>query len=489
MLFNTIDFAIFFPIVFMLCWALARHKDLRNFMLLGASYVFYGWWDWRFLILIFFSSCVDFFIGKFIHSASGIKKRKRLLFVSLIANLGLLFYFKYSNFFIETFIDSFRLFGSNLDSITLSIILPVGISFYTFQTLSYTIDIYKGKIEPTNDILSFFTFVSFFPQLVAGPIERASHLLPQFYCSNKFDYDKVKSGIFLIGFGLFKKMIIADRLAVVVNQVYNNPAEHAGYQVLIATIFFAFQIYCDFSGYSDIAIGASRMLGFDLMQNFDNPYFSKSIKEFWRRWHISLSTWFRDYVYIPLGGSYNGKNRTYLNLFIVFIISGLWHGAAMTFVIWGAIHGGIIVLEEATYGFRKRAYGKLGLDRNTYSNRLFFGAVTFAVVCFAWIFFRANSLRHAFILIKNSIVLNYDEILNGGLYSLGLESGEFWVAIIAVAVLLIAESVSEYRNSFRLITSQGPVFRYAFYILLLFSILIFGVYGDMTPKEFIYFQF
>jgi len=278
------------------------------------------------------------------------------LLVSLLVNLGFLVYFKYTNFFIDTFVSSFKLFGENLEISTLNIILPVGISFYTFQTLSYTIDIYRKQLKPTKDALSFFTFVAFFPQLVAGPIERASHLLPQFYKTYKFNYKQVKSGLLLVAFGLFKKMVIADRLAILVNQVYNNPTDHGGLDLIIATVFFAFQIYCDFSGYSDIAIGLARTMGFDLMKNFDSPYFSKSITEFWRRWHISLSTWFRDYVYIPLGGSRKGTYRTYANLFIVFFVSGLWHGAAITFVIWGAIHGLIIVLEKA---FKPKLHGFL----------------------------------------------------------------------------------------------------------------------------------
>ena len=333
MFFNSLDFAVFFPIVFVLYWILAKNLVSRNVLILASSYIFYGWWDWRFLFLIIISSLVDFYVGKKLFSTENKSKRKQLLFISLFVNLGFLFYFKYTNFFIDTFVESFRLFGKELEVSTLNIILPVGISFYTFQTLSYTIDIYRKQLKPTKDALSFFAFVAFFPQLVAGPIERASHLLPQFYKTYKFNYDQVKSGLLLIAFGLFKKMVIADRLAILVNQVYNNPSDYYGEDVIIATVFFAFQIYCDFSGYSDIAIGIARTMGFDLMKNFDSPYMSKSITEFWRRWHISLSTWFRDYVYIPLGGSRGGKYKRYLNLFLVFLISGLWHGAAMTFVI------------------------------------------------------------------------------------------------------------------------------------------------------------
>ncbi|WP_273275459.1 MBOAT family O-acyltransferase, partial [Maribacter polysiphoniae] len=346
MLFNSLDFAIFFPIFFIFYWLVAKNITLRNILILISSYLFYGWWEWRFLFLIVISSFVDFYVGNSLGKIEGIKQRKTLLYISLLVNLGFLFYFKYTNFFIDSFVESFKLFGKTLDVSTLNIILPVGISFYTFQTLSYTIDIYRRQLKPTNDPIAFFAFVAFFPQLVAGPIERASHLLPQFYKTHKFNYTQIKSGLLLIVFGLFKKMVIADRAALYVNEVYNNPGNYEGIETITATVLFAVQIYCDFSGYSDIAIGTARTLGFDLMKNFDSPYLSKSITEFWRRWHISLSTWFRDYVYIPLGGSRKGSYRTYANLFIVFLVSGLWHGAAITFVIWGAVHGTFIVAEK-----------------------------------------------------------------------------------------------------------------------------------------------
>ncbi len=277
MLFNSIDFALFFPIVFLLYWAVSKKLNLRNALILVSSYVFYGWWDWRFLFLIIISSAVDFIVGQKLFQTEDTKKRKAWLFLSLGVNLGFLLYFKYANFFIESFVDSFRLFGGEIEASTLNIILPVGISFYTFQTLSYTIDIYKKQLKPTRDWLSFFAFVAFFPQLVAGPIERASHLLPQFKKIYNFDYARVKSGLLLMAFGLFKKMVIADRAAIYVNEVYNNAGDHHGVTYVYATILFAFQIYCDFSGYSDIAIGAARTMGFDLMKNFNSPYFSKSL--------------------------------------------------------------------------------------------------------------------------------------------------------------------------------------------------------------------
>lgn len=490
MLFNSIDFAIFFPIAFIAYWIVASKKNARNIFLIIASYIFYGWWDWRFLLLIAFSSLVDFMVGKAIHKATSNKRRKYLLCTSLVVNLGFLAYFKYFNFFVESFVDAFRLFGSELSSPALDIILPVGISFYTFQTLSYTIDIYRKQIEPTNDWPAFFAFVSFYPQLVAGPIERASHLLPQFAKTYKFNYKLVKSGVLLMAFGLFKKMVIADRAALYVNEVYNNPNYHDGTAYAYATLLFAFQIYCDFSGYSDIAIGAARTMGFDLMKNFDSPYFSKSLTEFWRRWHISLSTWFRDYVYIPLGGSKKGKYRTYANLFIVFLVSGLWHGAAMTFVIWGAIHGAILVFEKATYKAKQPIYSRVGLATSNYSNSLGFGLLTFVIVCFAWVFFRANSLADSLIISSGMINdFNWGTVFENETYLIGLKTNEFKLLIISILLLCIFEVFHKRYNLVSLLNKQGTLFRWGVYLLIVFSIVLFGVYGDRNISEFIYFQF
>ncbi|WP_452230585.1 MULTISPECIES: MBOAT family O-acyltransferase [unclassified Lacinutrix] len=412
------------------------------------------------------------------------------MLVSLVINLGFLVYFKYTNFFIDTFVDSFRLFGTELEVSTLNIILPVGISFYTFQTLSYTIDIYRKQLEPTKDWLAFFSFVSFFPQLVAGPIERASHLLPQFYKTYKFNYNQVKSGLLLMAFGLFKKMVIADRAALYVNEVYNNTSDHDGVAFFYGTILFAFQIYCDFSGYSDIAIGIARTMGFDLMRNFDSPYFSKSITEFWRRWHISLSTWFRDYVYIPLGGSRKGKYRTYFNLFLVFLVSGLWHGAAMTFVIWGTIHGLIIVFEKATYNLKKPLFEKIGLGKSNYANNFFFSTITFFIVCFAWVFFRANSLQDSFDIISG-IFFNFDfgEIFKKETYLIGFKVNEFRVIVFFILTLLLFEVLHRKYNLIKFLNHQGVVFRWSIYLMIVFTITIFGIYGDRAIQEFIYFQF
>ena len=490
MLFNSIDFALFFPIVFILYWMVAKKLQLRNALILVASYVFYGWWDWRFLLLIVISSAVDYVVGQQLIKAQSNAQRKWLLGVSLLVNLGFLCYFKYANFFIETFIDGFRLFGMQLESTTLNIILPVGISFYTFQTLSYTIDIYNKKLQPTKDALAFFSFVAFFPQLVAGPIERAAHLLPQFHKTYTFNYNRVRSGLLLMAFGLFKKMVIADRAAIYANEVFNSPEAYNGVPYLIGIFLFAFQIYCDFSGYSDIAIGAARTMGFDLMKNFDSPYFSRSLTEFWRRWHISLSTWFRDYVYIPLGGSKKGRFRTYANLFIVFVVSGLWHGAAITFVVWGANHGIVLMVEKALYSAKQPLYKKSYLITQNWLARLLSAIMIFSIVCLAWIFFRANSMGDAILILKGVFTtFNWDQITLLETYKIGFTGIEFWVLLGFIALLCVAEIMHKRFNLFRLMQKQPIVIRWSSYLVIVFTIIVFGVYGTGIPKEFIYFQF
>ena len=486
MLFNSLDFVVFFPLVFILYWFFSSQLKIRNVFLLLSSYIFYGWWDWRFLGLILFSSILDFIVGKAIYSEKKKIRRKYFLLISLFANLGLLGFFKYFNFFITSFVDAFTFFGKELEVSTLNIILPVGISFYTFQTLSYTIDIYRKKLKPTNSVVNFFTFVAFFPQLVAGPIERASHLLPQFSKKHKFEYSAVRTGFLLICWGLFKKMVVADRVAIIVNEVFNNPYDFTSTSYTIATILFAFQIYCDFSGYSDIAIGVARTLGFDLMKNFRTPYFSKSLTEFWRRWHISLSTWFRDYVYIPLGGSRKGKFKLYLNLFIVFIVSGIWHGAAWTFVIWGAIHGVVIVIEKFSNEFRTSIFSKIGLNQSTFGNKLFFLLITFSIVCISWVFFRANSIEDALYIVSEiSNINNYLWDFNNP----EIDFFELKKALFFVIVMLIIEILHNRVNLLAFLNKQGIIFRWTIYVIAILSLLIFGVYGDYNDSQFIYFQF
>ena len=413
MLFNSIEFAIFLPIVLVLYWFL-NNKDLKfqNLLLLFASYFFYAWWDWRFLSLIVFSSTIDYIVGLKLSNTTNENKRKILLLTSVFVNIGFLGFFKYFNFFSESFAQAFTLLGQPFETSRLNIILPVGISFYTFQTLSYSIDVYKRKMTPTKDIISFFSFVSFFPQLVAGPIERATNLLPQFYKKRDFNYLNAVDGLKQILWGLFKKVVIADNCAIIVNDIFTNYASYSGITLILGAIFFAFQIYGDFSGYSDIAIGTAKLFGFNLMQNFAFPYFSRDIAEFWRRWHISLSTWFRDYLYIPLGGSRGSTNKQIRNIFIIFIVSGFWHGANWSFIIWGTLNAlyflPLLLLRRNRHNLNIAAEGKILPTIKEIINILF----TFSLTVLAWIFFRAENVAHALSFIKHLFTNLYIEIPN-----------------------------------------------------------------------------
>src|SRR6056297_2461558 len=411
MLFNSIDFAIFLPIVFMLYWLVPKNKlKLQNSLLVLASYLFYGWWDWRFLSLIIFSTIVDYTVGLHLKNETNRFKRKALLWISILVNIGFLGFFKYYNFFLENFIAAFSFFGTEIKANSLNIVLPVGISFYTFQTLSYTIDVYRKKLEPTKDFIAFSAFVSFFPQLVAGPIERATNLLPQFDSKRSFDYSKAVDGMRQILWGLFKKIVIADNCARFANLIFNHSSDYSGSTLVLGALFFTIQIYGDFSGYSDIAIGTARLFGFNLMKNFAFPYFARDIAEFWRRWHISLSTWFRDYLYIPLGGSRGGTAMKVRNTFIIFIVSGFWHGASWTFIVWGALNAIYFLPLLLTNNHRNNletvAQGKLLPSIKEFLLML----LTFALTVFAWIFFRANNLNHA---------INYiSEIFSASLFTI-----------------------------------------------------------------------
>lgn len=393
MVFSSPIFAVFLVIVFAIYWGINNvNLRLQNLLILVSSYLFYGWWDWRFLSLIAISSVVDFVAAKRIFQTDDRRRKRIWLGVSLVLNLGMLGVFKYYNFFVSEFQEALSSFGFTGDSWTLSIILPVGISFYTFQTLSYTLDVYKGKMKPTDSLLQFAAYVSFFPQLVAGPIERASHLLPQFSVLRAFDYQRAMAGTRLIVWGLFKKIVIADSLAPIVNEIFQNYTELSGPTLALGSVLFAFQIYGDFSGYSDIAIGTARLLGFDLMSNFKFPYFARNIGEFWRRWHISLSSWFRDYLYIPLGGSKVNKATQIRNIFAIFLVSGLWHGANWTFIAWGGLHA-ILFLPAFLFGTNRKYTAN---DSSGYSIRDWFGVLTtFIFVCLGWIFFRAESITQA----------------------------------------------------------------------------------------------
>ncbi|WP_198170217.1 MBOAT family O-acyltransferase [Mucilaginibacter arboris] len=455
---------------------------LQNLFLLVAGYVFYGWWDWRFLFLLIFSSANDFLLGKKIYNAKNTKVRKRWLMVSLFVNLGLLGLFKYFNFFTDSFTSLASKIGISVNWPTLHIILPVGLSFYTFQSLTYTIDIYKKKMEPTKDILIFFTFVGFFPQMVAGPIERARLFLPQFFLKRTFTYEMAKIGGRLILIGFFKKIVIADSLSILVNAVYNSPKSYTGFPTVVATIFFAFQIYCDFSGYSDIAIGTAKLLGFDLTTNFKMPYLSTSLTEFWHRWHISLSTWFRDYVYIPLGGNRTSNLKANFNIFITFVLSGFWHGANWTFIIWGAIHGFVLIVE-------KMLTIKGQKNENTF-NKLISTLLSFIIVCFAWIFFRSNSLSDAFIIITKmfSDVNEYSNFLNMSLKfrGMGLQISDIFISLFFLCVLLTMEL--QYNNEkLRYALRSYRFLRWSVYYFLIISIVFSATKNP--AGNFIYFQF
>ncbi len=482
MLFNTIDFAIFLPIVFALYWFVTNHNlKLQNFLIVAASYLFYGWWDYRFLSLILFSTVVDYTVGLRLKNEEKKRKRQALLWTSILVNLGFLGFFKYYNFFLDNFVSAFSFLGTNIQANSLNIILPVGISFYTFQTLSYTIDVYKKKFEPTNDFVAFSAFVSFFPQLVAGPIERATHLLPQFYTKRTFDYTKAVDGMRQILWGLFKKIVIADNCAEFANQIFNNSADMTGSSLVLGALFFTFQIYGDFSGYSDIAIGTSRLFGFDIMRNFAYPYFSRDIAEFWRRWHISLSTWFRDYLYIPLGGSRGGTSMKIRNTFIIFIVSGFWHGANWTFIVWGALNA--IYFMPLLLAKRNRNNLDIVAQHKLLPNlREFAGmSITFLLTVLAWIFFRAENIGQAIQILSDIFSPSLFDFPN---FTNLTKAG---ITFVIIFVFLIFEWIGR-EGQFAIqhigLNWKRPV-RYAMYYGLVIAILWYG--GQ--EQEFIYFQF
>lgn len=482
MLFNSIHFLLFFPIVISIYFATSY--KYRWIILLLSSYYFYMSWKPEYIILIIFSTLVDYYIGIKIYENKSKKIKKILLFTSIFTNLGILFAFKYFNFFNDIIRDFIGLFSITFSPLVLNVLLPVGISFYTFQTLSYTIDIYRGEIKPERHLGIFAVYVSFFPQLVAGPIERAKNLLPQFFEKYDFDYKRVTDGLKLMLWGFFKKIVIADRLAVIVNIVYNDVNNYTGLPLLIATLFFAFQIYCDFSGYSDIAIGAAKIMGFNLMDNFKRPYFSKSISEFWKRWHISLSSWFKDYLYIPLGGNRVSVPRWYVNLFIVFAVSGLWHGANLTFIIWGALHGFYLVFALITEGLRTKFVSIINLDKFPRTHQLIQVAITFILVNIGWIFFRANSLNDAIYILTHlfsGLNLNIAE-----LYGMGLDKAGLIVIFTSILIMEFVHLIQEHRGMRSFLSEKPTIVRWSIYSVLIIFILLFGTYSN---TQFIYFQF
>ena len=483
MLFNSLDFAVFLPIVFLLYWFVAnKNLKLQNTLIVVSSYIFYGWWDWRFLSLIIFSTLVDYTVGQKLRTENQQSKRKVLLWISIIVNLGFLGFFKYYNFFLENFVDAFSLFGMQINANSLNIILPVGISFYTFQTLSYTIDVYRKKLEPTHDFIAFTAFVCFFPQLVAGPIERATNLLPQFYKKRTFEYHKAVDGMRQILWGLFKKVVIADNCAEFANQIFNNSADMNGSALVLGAIFFTFQIYGDFSGYSDIAIGTSRLFGFDLKQNFATPYFSRDIAEFWRRWHISLSTWFRDYLYIPLGGSRGGIWMKVRNTFAIFLVSGFWHGANWTFIIWGALNA-IYFLPLLLTNNNRKNLGVVAEGKLLPSAREIFGMfTTFILTVFAWIFFRAENLNHALNYIKKIFV--GDSIFIMPQFYNRFEA--LTILCLIVCFLFFEWVGRENKFAIEEFKSYNKTLKWIIYLTIFFMIFNMASNNDST---FIYFQF
>ncbi len=476
MLFNSVIFALFIPIVFILYWFIVNKKLSRqNILLFVASYFFYACWDWRFMLLLMFSTLLDFFTGKKMEENPN--KKKMWFWLSITVNIGFLAVFKYFNFFIDSFSDLLSACNVNVNITSLDIILPVGISFYTFHGLSYVIDIYNNKIKAEKNFIDYAVFVSFFPLLVAGPIERATHLLPQVKKERKFDYDFAVSGMRLILWGFFKKIMIADRLAVFVNNAYADIPGAAGFPIILAAIFFTLQLYLDFSAYSDIARGLGKLLGFDLLVNFKRPYFSTSFGNFWKRWHISLSSWFQDYLYIPLGGSKFGSVRTFRNVLIVFALSGLWHGASWNFVIWGILNALFMIALDPILN---------QIKSNGFTTRFFKGF--FITLCWtiSLVFFRTHTSNEAIDVFSHAGLENLDNIFNFGLNAAELKL-TFWLITLLFLIEIIIER-SE--GSFTKFLSITPSYiRMIFYLAIVLFIIYYGQYGTGNENTFIYFQF
>ena len=475
MLFNSIEFLFFLPIVFVLYW-FVFNKQLRaqNILLLLASYLFYGWWDWRFLFLLLISTCLDYFVALAIQNSQDVSKRKLFLGISLIGNLGMLGFFKYYNFFVQSWIDAWSSIGVTMEATTLNIILPVGISFYTFQTLSYTIDVYRNEMKPTKNFIDFAAFVTFFPQLVACPIERASHLLPQFYKSRVFDYQNAVLGCKLIVWGMFKTVVVGDNCAFFVTKIFDNPEAYSSGELFVGMVFFAFQIYGDFSGYSDIAIGLSKLFGFDLMVNFKFPYFSRDIAEFWRRWHISLSTWFRDYIYIPLGGSKGTMGLQIRNVMIIFLVSGFWHGANWTYVVWGVFHA-VLFLPLLLFNVNRshlitKSYGWIDFAKIS---------ATFFIVCVGWVFFRADSIASAFQYLAHMFELK--RLSLSLFYSTNANLMIFALSTLAIMIVSLQELIW--------VINKREVPKLSSVGTLILVLLIFFMGSFKNQMDFIYFQF
>lgn len=445
---------------------------LQNGLIVVASLVFYGWWNLQFLWLLLVTALSTFFSGMWMGVTNNQKKHRIILWGTIILNLGILFFFKYCNFFIQAFVDMFSLLGMNMNMSSLKVLLPVGISFYTFSALSYSIDVYQKKLEPTTDVLAYLAYVMFFPSILSGPISRAQKQLPQYFKIRKFDYEKAVSACKLLLIGGVMKLCLADRLGIYVDTVYANIVQHNGTTLLFASILYSIQIYADFAGYSLLAIGFGRLLGIDLQTNFIRPYFAKTVTDFWRRWHISLTTWFRDYIYFSLGGNRCSKSRWIFNTMVVFLVSGLWHGAAYAFLIWGALHGLCMVIERLIYG------DKIKTISNSFSLINWFRLIlTFTIVNFAWIFFRINDLGSVKIIFRKIFMEPGRPFL---------DTNTLLMAYIAIGIVFIYDFVKEKKLKIHLLSSKYIVVRYVTAVLLICYILTFGV---LNGGSFIYFQF
>ncbi|HOW35841.1 MAG TPA: MBOAT family O-acyltransferase [Candidatus Omnitrophota bacterium] len=497
MVFNSLQFFIFFPVVTIL-YFLLPHK-FRWFMLLAASCIFYMAFIPIYILVLAALIIIDYSAGIWIAKSQG-KRKKFFLMISILSTCLVLFIFKYFNFFNANLGHAAQFLHWNYPVSALTLLLPIGLSFHTFQSLSYVIEVYRGNQKVEKNFGIYALYVMFYPQLVAGPIERPQHLLHQFYEKHSFDYQRVTDGLKLMAWGMFKKIVIADRLVAFVDPVYNNPHDYSGVSLIVATVFFAFQIYCDFSGYSDIAIGSAQVMGFKLMDNFNRPYFAKSISEFWKRWHISLSTWFRDYVYISLGGNRVSKPRWYYNLFVTFLISGLWHGANWTYIAWGALNGFYMIFSIWTYDLRKNIVHKIGLEKYPVIHKYIRVAITFSLVCVGWIFFRARNIHDAlyilthlfsgvgsFILnaVTNLSSLNQGKSILGALY-IGQDKPDFFIAVSLICFMEFIHLLQRHNNIRHMLCKKPVWARWAVYYCLIYAIILLGQFGE---KQFIYFQF
>lgn len=473
MTFQSVEYIIFFPLVFVLYWTIFnKNKNLQNGLLVIANIFFYGYWDWKFLGLLLFTALSTFIAGNLLDKDYDSSKRKLISVICIIINIAILFFFKYYNFFVQSFIDSFSVLGFKLDINILKIILPVGISFYTFSALSYSIDVYQKRITATKDILAYLAYVTFFPSILSGPISRAQKQLPQYFSERTFDYNNAIEACKSILVGAMMKLCLADRLGIYVDSVYANIIQHNGSTLLFTSILYSIQIYADFAGYSLMAIGSGKLLGINLHENFNRPYFAKTVTEFWRRWHISLTTWFRDYIYFPLGGNKVSKARWILNTMIVFVTSGLWHGAAYTFIIWGFIHGVCMIIERLLYG------EKIKNIKNSLSvQNVFRILLTFIIVTFAWIFFRAENLHDAILII-------YKIFTSTG--NIFMDKSTLLLAFSSLVLTFAYDITKEFNIKIRFLDSKNIIVRYITAVFILCYILAFGV---LNGGSFIYFQF